>query len=604
MDRHFLTHTPIREAFSDLKWEDAFSFPKNGLQEMIGKLDPEYSQLLLLEYPCGYGKTEAALLAALKLGGLKGGIYIGAPTTSTAKALTKRMQDLADKIGFHLTIPELDGSMIWSDDDMNKIDDDVWTGRTRHHLLYPYSVGTIDQILKSVIAFRYSGIGMLGLSDKAIIIDEVHAYDAYMLTELETLLKWCRFLAVPVILLSATLPTKTKEKLFMASGFNQNKLSEIEKGYPMISMIKNGELFQESPDCIPKKMSLSVEITEKPFTFMKNKAMELESGCMALITATVKDAFLLWEELKRNITDCEVILYQGMDTVSHKSDKIKKLLDLCGKDRTNRPEKLILVATSIIEQSIDVDFDYMITEIAPIDLLIQRMGRVWRHDDKGTVREHKNIENPFTVVIPWRDRKLFGGAVRIYGMQCLEYTKTVLEAKINGEIDLIQDIRGMIDEVYSKLPDNPKSEFHAKENVLSSPYNKNAINVKYDEMQYHKFDEITPITRETKYVTKPVAMITKEELIKLEDIKDFSEIRKVMLENVINNPEKKAALFLQKAAKVNNPYFENIMILPSDDLFIEGDGAIIKLTDDGLRIKDDEEINPFIEEELEEDLEL
>ena len=490
---------------------------------------------------------------------------------STAKGLANRCRNIAKSAGIDMNIPEFDSSMIWEDNEMEKIPRNRWVSRTRHQMLYPFAVGTIDQVLKSVIQYRYSCIGMLGLSDKVVIIDEVHAYDAYMLTELKALIKWCNFLNVPVILLSATLPTATKQQLFSASGIKED-IKEYSNEYPLITYAHNGELIQENIDCVGKDVDIKTVESNDSIKTLFDSALSVESGCIALIAPTVDDAFALYDMLNDVETGCDVILYHGRMTVSDKSDKVKELLKLFGKDRSNRPKKAIVVATSIIEQSLDVDFDYMFTALAPIDLLIQRLGRVHRHSDKGTIREFTKIDSPFTVVIP----NTYGNLARIYDSEILNRTKAELE---NIEkINTVSSVRNIIDSVYSNYytqRDNV-SRIRANSVTLNDPVKRDSVETSPE--NYRSFDPVMPMTREERYPTVDVIIIPE-----IKDEYSFEEVRDIMMNNCVSVAEYKIKPFTDFIT--DNEYFNGARVYESNNLFVTNGVNIMELTKDGLRVE-------------------
>lgn len=573
VEENQLVYNPIKSMFYGVKWEDVFSFNKNDLQKFVTSGDCDNSNICIIEYPCGYGKTEAALALALKTGVEKGGIYLAAPTMSTAKGLANRCREIAKKAGIEINIPELDSSMVWSDNDMEKIPKELWTSRTRHQLLYPFAVGTIDQILKSIVKYRYSCIGMLGLSDKVVIIDEVHAYDAYMLTELECLIKWCKFLSVPVIILSATLPTETKRKLCKAIGIKK-QLEGFSKEYPLVTNIIQNNISETSMSCDSKTVNINtiqVEDMDDVRQTLFNVTESIDSGCIALITPTVDECFKLYDILQYSNIGCEVIIYHGRMTVSAKAQRINELLHKFGKDRTNRPKKAIVVATSIIEQSLDVDFDYMFTTLAPIDLLVQRLGRVHRHSDIGTIRQNNKIEYPFTVVIP----ETYGNLSRIYDEEILRRTQDEL-LKISS-INTVTDIRYLIDNVYSNYsPTSDRiSSIRAGVNTLSSPKSNNPSET--DCANYHNFDKVLPTTREETYPTVDVVILPE-----LKENYTFQELRNIMLNNKVSVAEYKLKKF---HSDIENEYFQDCKVFISGDLVVEGDLTVMTLTEDGLRIE-------------------
>ena len=562
-----LIYRPISDVFPGLTWEKVFSYKPNGLQNVIINELDSCGSLLLIEYPCGHGKTEAALSAVVKHCGNCGGAMLVTPTMQTAHAMAGRVRDLFEKLNIPMNLPEFDSSMIWNDNEMEKIPRDMWPGRSRHQMLYPFAVGTVDQVLKTVLSYRYSCIGMLGLSDKVVIIDEIHAYDAYMMQEIKTLIKWCHFFGVPVILLSATLPTKTKEDLFIAAGC---KNPEIDNGYPMLSVVNDRRLTQIKPavesSVMPIKTQKVLDMTE----YMIQRATELKGGTMALIAPTVDTAFNIYRQLQVKIPQNELILYVGRNSVVNKTKIGNRLVEFLGKDRSKRPRKLVVVATSIIEQSLDIDFDYMYTALAPIDLLIQRLGRVWRHDDKGTIRENNPISDPFVVLVPEK----YGSLKYIYNEEILNDTARVLSGKT--QIDTINDVRGLIDEVYKvPIPKDRISEMNAGRNCLSYPDNDEICILDGKMEKYEKFTPVQPQTREETYPTS--------QIIILEELKDdysYDEIRNIMQHNMVSVSDVKLKGFTE--CKNNIEGFKNIKVYVGKNLLVSGDACAMQLVSEGL----------------------
>ncbi len=571
-----LKYESIAETFKDVKWKDAFDFPMNELQKAIKDNVSGHNDFLLFEYPMGYGKTAAAMLASVLMGIGKGSIYMGTPTMTTAKALSDECRKIMNRLNKDMIIPELDSSMIWNDNDMEKIPKELWTSRSKHQLLYPYSVGTIDQLLKSILMFRYSCIGLLGLSDKVVVIDEVHAYETFMLEEIKTLIKWCRMFKVPVICLSATLPDKIKRELFEAAGVKRSNLSEISEEYPLVSIVKDKELIQMNPGCVGRDVPVECKKTDNLLETMYNYAVNLKEGCLAIIVPRVDDSFHLYRRLQKVLNADEVILYQGRDTNDHKDKKIRKLLKLCGKDRSHRPKKLIVVATSIIEQSLDVDFDYMITSIAPIDLIIQRIGRLWRHDDKGTIREYIDIEKPFTVVIP----KDYEGLTNIYNREVLFETEKVLDKTDN--INTVTDIRSMINEVYDNIVVDDEN-FHklmALRNCLPTPFTDVSTILTSGTSDYIKFNGLIPQTREESYPTTTVCLLSE-----VKDEYTWEEVREIRNKNVVNVPEYKLRGFTP--VTINDKAFNDLTVYIGEGLSVKGEEGVMTLTDDGLEFTEE-----------------
>lgn len=576
---HQLTHKPLKEYLNGLSWEDVFPFEKNELQKTVGEHVSSETRFLLIEAPCGYGKTEAAMLAASKMGSDKSGVYFAMPTTSTAKGLTPRMQTVMNKIEPSIVIPELDSSMIWNEKtDMNSIPKNLWTSRTRHQFLYPFAVGTIDQALKSVLYYRYSCIGMLGLTDKVLVIDEVHAYDAYMLTELTALIKWCRFFNVPVILLSATLPVTVKKELFEAAGL-RTEPNLVFSAYPLISMVNHKNLIQIPFQIEGKTVPVKCEHTDDLIETMVNKASSINEGCAAIILDTVDHAFEVYDKLKEKTDD--LFIYVGRSTLSSKAAKSEELLKLLGKDRSNRPKRLLVVTTSIIEQSLDIDFDYMFTTIAPIDLLIQRIGRVWRHSDVGTIREKVSIDTPVTVVIP----EDYNGLTWIYSdAKLLDNTAEMLQKF--PVIDTVKTIRTLIDTVYTHdnlaflRRKNYERKMSAGRVILDWPTN-NASMLSKSEEDYRKFDATIPKTRESDYDTETVCILPE-----LRDDFSYSDKIRIFQENVVTGVgANKLSAFSSLAVETDIEWLSDMIVFVDPFLTVATKDITMQLTPDGLKFR-------------------
>lgn len=568
---HYLSYKPIKDLFKDINWDNAFDFKQNELQSKIIDVSKTKPQIMFVEYPCGGGKTEAAISAAKYMGADKSGIYIAMPTMATAKNMSIRMSELSKKVNLNINIPEFDSSALWNDDDMIKIPKELWTSKSRHRLLYPFAVGTIDQILKTMIHYRYGCIGLTGLSDKIIIVDEVHAYDMYMLTELAMLIKWCTFLNVPIILLSATLPSVTKDRLLKAVGYKESARSDQ---YPLITSYSKENGLQLTPvNCIGKKFKLNIQEVSNCTEAFKNVVSLNQDGCSAFIERTVDDTWKLYNYAKDNSINS--ILFQGRDVLIHKEQKTKDLITLLGKNRENRPKNLSLIATPIIEQSLDIDLDRMYTALAPIDLLIQRFGRVQRHSDIGTIRENQNISIPITIFIPDDYDRL----TYIYNREILE--KTHLKLSTMTEIDTVKDARDLIDFVYDNLQNIEKdirSNMKANAKVIDMPFKDENTILDNNSQTYELYKDVIGTTREEGYPTVTIAIV---DSILPDDIQ-YDQVRELMLNNVLS-----ISLFKFNEIKTkplqesNNKFLKDIIIFLRKDLKKEG----IELTEDGLKWK-------------------
>lgn len=418
---------------------------QNDVEKIVHKND---IKCMLIESDCGSGKTEAALYAAAVLGNRSGlsGIYMGLPTGVSAEAIQDRVDKFLTSRGMRNTKLYTSKSMLLREPDKQP----VWTDMSRQRLLASSAVGTVDQVMTAARLVRFESVRMDGLASKVLIIDEIHAYDAYMLAVIKDLLKICGELDVPVIMLSATLPISTKNDLLGVLGDGD---IELHNGYPVISYVtKDGRVHEHvSRQYMPDK-KISCELlpilndNDKIALYAVDAVKD--GGCECVIMNTVADAICVYDKIKKNKkNDCKIILYHSRMTINARDKTSRKILAMCGKDRTKRPERVIIVGTQVLEQSLDIDVDYMITAICPIDLLFQRIGRYHRHGDEGTIREHVVVANTVQVLIP-ATLSSYGGTEYVYEKCYLDATLDAIREH-NGHLLIPSGMPDMINYVYS-----------------------------------------------------------------------------------------------------------------------------------------------------------
>ena len=430
-------------------FRSAFGFNGRPVQNDVEKIVHKNDiKCMLIESDCGSGKTEAALYAAAVLGNRSGlsGIYMGLPTGVSAEAIQNRVDKFLTLHGMQNTKLYTSKSMLLREPDKKP----VWTDMSRQRLLAASAVGTVDQVMTAARLVRFESVRMDGLASKVLIIDEIHAYDAYMLAVIKDLLKICGELGVPVIMLSATLPTSTKSDLLGVLGDGN---IELHNGYPMISYVtKDGKVHEHvSHQYMPdKKISCELLPMLNDNDKIARYAVDAvkDGGCECVIMNTVADAICVYDKIKKNKKDdCKIILYHSRMTINARDEKSREILEMCGKNRTKRPERVIIVGTQVLEQSLDIDVDYMITAICPIDLLFQRIGRYHRHGDAGTIREHVVVANIVQVLIP-SDLSSYGGTEYVYKKCYLDATIDAINEH-NGHLLIPSGMPDMINYVYS-----------------------------------------------------------------------------------------------------------------------------------------------------------
>lgn len=391
--------------------------------------------LILVEASMGEGKTEAALYLAdhLQQQSATGGFYIGLPTQATSNAMFERVKQFLTQRYPKAEFPELinltlshsaaalkqdyQNSICRLDQQEQVYDEDKrvvareWHTARKRTLLSPYGVGTIDQALMGAVRSRHQFVRLFGLAGRTVILDEIHAYDLYTSTLLERFLEWLALLGSPVIALSATLPAETRRRLMSAyatgCGCAEPKLP-TDQPYPRLTTFTPAAgvqvtSFPASPH-VTRSLNLHWVNDEKWIAALQEKLAD--GGCAAVICSTVGRSQEVFERLRSHFTSEELGLFHGRFLFVDRERIEKDCIAKFGKpsdSKTERPHKYVLVATQVIEQSLDLDFDLMISDLAPIDLLLQRSGRLHRHEERKN-RPKKLAQPTLWVIEPEPDK--------------------------------------------------------------------------------------------------------------------------------------------------------------------------------------------------------
>ncbi len=407
--------------------------------------------LVILEAPMGEGKTEAGIYTALRMAQYtdKNGIYIGLPTAATSNQMQTRVNALLE--AHHIGRARLLHSMAWLNDENDSTVSDNeqeysdWMKPDKRAILSPWAVGTIDQAMMAVMSVKYGVLHLLGLSGKVLVLDEIHAYDAYMSSIIIRLLEWCQALKIPVVMMSATLPSEKRAQFL---SIYTNRPAEAE-GYPLISSVyEDGTLEQTAVRGSYQQNLVHIDvqyISAEASSEIARMSVEKSrnGGCVCVIVNTVKEAQKIYREIKNLSYDGVLMLFHAKFSAARRKEIEEQCVRLFGADHTHRPAKAILVATQVAEQSLDLDFDAMITELAPVDLLIQRLGRMHRHKD--TVRPDSLKTPVLTVLVPPEGEK--NPSELIYYPLYLNRTADLL--KEQTIIEIPDDIPFLVNQVYS-----------------------------------------------------------------------------------------------------------------------------------------------------------
>ncbi|MBM7774100.1 CRISPR-associated endonuclease/helicase Cas3 [Actinokineospora baliensis] len=379
-----------------------WGFEPNALQQSIIKeFVPRAREtgLLVIAAPTGVGKSEASFIAAHALGRLTGrtGLFVGLPTMATADQIWSRLKEYVDAVAVGTPPVTLAHSMArFNDKYVADHDITEWLRDPRTTLLSGLCVGTVDQALLAGLRVRHNALRMHALANKTVIIDEVHSYDTYTRELLAGLLSWCGRLGVPVVLLSATLPAKVRDSYVAAylDGAGAAPAGEAATTYPGWFFVgRSGAVLTAGQD---SAQAMAVERHPRPFiehrthdrsaTGRERAIREYvdkvakRGGSVAVLCNTVDSAQRTFESLRKNFpAGVDLILLHARFPHYQRAEITRGLLSRFGKGG-DRERPTVVVATQILEQSLDLDFDLMISDLAPMALLIQRLGRCWRHD--------------------------------------------------------------------------------------------------------------------------------------------------------------------------------------------------------------------------------
>ncbi|WP_329453743.1 CRISPR-associated helicase Cas3' (plasmid) [Streptomyces sp. NBC_01724] len=428
-----------RAEFEAEHFGDMFPFAPNALQaDLVGQL-PGLAEggpgLVLVTAPTGDGKTEAALYAASVLGRSAGsrGLYFALPTMATADAMFPRVSGFASQALSGERALTLLHSMAWlspaysreeqseagstsrdvvSADEETVLEAGAWLRGPKRGLLAPLGAGTIDQALSAVLPLRHNALRLFGLSDKVFVVDEAHAYGPWMHQLLLRLLEWLGAFRAPVVLLSATLTGRTAGALVDAyrrgAGFLEP--SVVAPRYPgwLFASAATGDVSVPREIASGRARTLSVSVrhvewdtsdssAQVPVPGGRRQAIRdvlrpvAEEGGTALVCCTtVAEAQQTFRDLRAAFP--ELACREGGLRLLHSrypADVRRRITASCeaayGKplspDDVVRPRPAsILVATQVVEQSLDLDFDLVVSDLAPLAQLLQRAGRGRRHE--------------------------------------------------------------------------------------------------------------------------------------------------------------------------------------------------------------------------------
>ncbi|MBD0670758.1 CRISPR-associated helicase Cas3' [Streptomyces sp. CBMA156] len=494
-----------RAEFPDRPFAGQFPFPPNKLQADVAErlpIEVRGPGLLLVTAPTGDGKTETALHAASVMARASGasGIYFALPTMATADAMFTRVRRFAEdniKGDRALTLlhsmawlsPDYapgdgatDGAAVLADTEAGQ-----WLRTGRRGLLAPLANGTIDQALTGVLPVRYGFLRLFGLSNKVLVVDEAHAYGPWMHSLLVRLLEWLGAFGAPVVLLSATLTGRAATSLVDAyrrgAGFHEP--TTVEPRYPgwLFVNADGGTVSEPREVGSSRARTLRVEsrqvhwdvrdadVAAKPGQQGRRAALRdilapvaAEGGCVLVCCTTVDEAQRTYHYLRSVLPELAAregglrLLHSRFP--AHERQRITADCEAAyGKPVSDTAaatprEGSILVATQIVEQSLDLDFDLIVSDLAPLAQLLQRAGRGKRHERPNRPVWTGLATEPRMIVLEPLDDKGEVAAPRswgtVYDASLLRRTSLLLRQHVGGAVEVPADVQRLVDEVYAE----------------------------------------------------------------------------------------------------------------------------------------------------------
>ncbi|WP_445330569.1 CRISPR-associated helicase Cas3' [Streptomyces sp. GSL17-111] len=486
--------------------------------------------LLIVEAPMGEGKTEAALAVAEIFAARSGagGVFFALPTMATGNAMFPRLLDWLERLpgaedgerrSVHLAhskaaLNESFADLMRRGGRVAAVDIDApssaphrradgggqapgelvahaWLRGRKKAMLASFVAGTIDQLLFAGLKSRHLALRHLAVAGKVVIVDEAHAYDAYMSVYLDRVLSWLGAYGVPVVVLSATLPAARRRALTEgyagtpgrgAGGDECFVQVGEENAYPLLTAVSpGGPPVLRRPASSGRGTDVALEPLDDDLDVLTDRlGRELvDGGCVLVVRNTVARVLETARALRDRFGEAAV-------TVAHSSflDLDRAANDANLLKRFGPPEKSegrpdgphVVVASQVAEQSLDVDFDLLVSDLCPVDLLLQRAGRLHRHprgagqrDRPPGLRTARCLVTgvDWTTAVPTPVR----GSVAVYGAYALLRSAAALRPHLDGDgrrpVRLPSDISPLVQAAYAEKPDVPEGWADALEEAFT-----------------------------------------------------------------------------------------------------------------------------------------
>ncbi len=454
---------------SNRQFIDDFGHEPRQFQADVGEIcrSEEGIGIMIMEVPMGEGKTEAALYASEIISGKCGhsGIMFSMPTQATSDGLFPRIEGWIRKITdddpishtiflahgrsqFNKDYRQLDRIGFGGSGSCTGPVVNDWFSGSKKGLLSDFVIGTVDNVLMMGLGQKHLVLRHLALSQKIVIVDECHTYDAYMSSYLDLALSWLGRYHVPIIILSATLSSDRRKGLiasYMKGMYGRKKqldMSALSDGYPAITYSVGDSIRQRFPVTSRKTMQIRIQRTDPRGLVQLIAGLSSYGGIIGVVLNTVSKAQETYSQLVGMVPDCRIIPIHSAFTSSDRSEKESEIMSKASGRRDPLGNATVVIGTQVIEQSLDLDFDLLITDICPVDLLIQRMGRLHRHDNPRP----ESFMTPTCVILDDPEGGLDPGSEAVYGKFHLLNTRRL----IGDSILIPDDISNLVERAYSQ----------------------------------------------------------------------------------------------------------------------------------------------------------
>jgi CRISPR-associated endonuclease/helicase Cas3 len=431
-------------------------FPRPIQQSVMDLTNHVNGSLSIVEADTGSGKTEAALLRFARLfhAGLVDGMYFALPTRTAATQLHSRIVNAVERafpdgnhrppvllaVPGYLNVDRMEGEklapfeVLWDDDDRWRWHARGWAAEnSKRYLAGTIAVGTVDQILLSALRVKHAQLRASALLRHFIVVDEVHASDVYMNRVLDVVLKAHMQAGGHAMLMSATLGSSARNRFLKGRhAVVESTKKALDRPYPLVTQVDGGfgkeELLDAQPVIKSKRIAVSIyPWADKPEEVAEMGLRAAEKGARVLIirntvTACIKTQKALMDLAGENTSH----LFSANGTVAPhharyaRSDRLildRNIERYFGKN--SKEEGVVAVATQTVQQSLDLDADFMISDLCPVDVLLQRIGRLHRHpEERKPCDRPAEYQTPALATLVPKERDMSGyitGKGKAYG---------------------------------------------------------------------------------------------------------------------------------------------------------------------------------------------